>query len=143
MSGISVAQVRALLNDGYTCVLYRQDETLKSKARGVAPLVEWLQSGKNFYGFSAMDKVVGKAAAFLYVLLKVEKVHAVVLSDGAEGIFRRFKMAYSYEEKVPMIRNRTNTGFCPMEQAVLDVQDLQTAYARIYETLERLKEQNQ
>lgn len=127
------------LRGGFTCAVYNKTEVVKSKKRGVAPLVEWLESGKIFCGFSAVDKVVGKAAAYLYVLLGVDKVYALVISEGAAEVFTRFGIAYIYEEKVPAIRNRTDTGFCPMEQAVWDIDKPQTAYEAIKQTLQKLK----
>ena len=61
-----------ILNSGqYTCVLCKDNEIHISTERGVKPLLEWLESGIALKGFSAADKVVGKAAAFLYVLLGV------------------------------------------------------------------------
>ena len=134
-------QARALLNEGFTCVLYGENETYKSTERGVAPLIQWLQSGSNFHGFAAVDKVVGKAVAFLYVLLGVDKVYAVLISDSAEKVLKEYGIPYTYETKVSAIRNRTGDGFCPMEQAVLDITEPNAAYARIQETLRKLKEQ--
>ena len=133
--------MRDLLKGEITCVLYCKNETYTSTERGVAPLVAWLESGQDFHGFSAADKVVGKAAAYLYVLLSVEKVYANVISESAAEVFSRYGIEYGYGEKVPAIRNRTNTGFCPMEQAVWDIDNPQTAYTRIQETLRKLKEQ--
>ena len=135
---ITESQARDLLNNGFTCVLYGENEVLKSTERGVAPLIQWLESGQDFHGFSAADKVVGKAAAFLYVLLGVEKVYAVVLSESAEKVFRQFQIEYDYGQKTPMIRNRANTGFCPMEQAVWEIDEPQSARMRIEETLVEL-----
>ena len=131
---------RALLNDGFTCAIYLENKVYKSTERGVAPLMKWLQKGEKLHGFSAVDKVVGKAAAFLYVLLGVRKVHAVVISDSAEKVLCQFGIDCSYEQKVPAIRNRTNTGFCPMEQAVWELDEPHAAHARIQETLQKLKE---
>ena len=67
---------RAMLESGgYTCVLCRGDAILTDKRRGVRPLLDLLDSRENFVGYSAADKVVGKAAAFLYQLLGVEFVY--------------------------------------------------------------------
>ncbi len=136
---MTACEARALLDGGFTCAIYSESEILKSTERGVAPLLDWLQSGRNFSGFSAVDKVVGKAAAYLYVLLDVERVHALVISEGAAEVFARFGIAYTYEEKVSAIRNRTNTGFCPMEQAVWAINEPQVAYKVIQQSLEKLK----
>lgn len=54
---------RTLLEkENYTCVICRGEDVLTDRRRGVKPLMELLESGKDLHGFSAADKVVGKAA---------------------------------------------------------------------------------
>ena len=130
----------ALLDEGYTCALVGGDKTLTSKQRGVAPLLAWLDSGENCKDMVAADKVVGKAAAYLYVLLGVAFVHAKVISKGAEEVFLRFEIPYAFEEKVEAIRNRAGDGYCPMESAVWEETDPQRAYCLIVQTRKRLQE---
>ena len=60
---------------------------LTSTERGVKPLLQWLDGENRVKGFSAVDKVVGRAAAFLYVLLEVKEVYAGVMSEGAAHYF--------------------------------------------------------
>ena len=142
MSTITIEKAKSLLEGGFTCAIFEGEKVLKSEKRGVAPLLEWLESGlsgKDFYGFSAVDKVVGKAAAFLYVLLGVKELYAFVLSDEAEKVLIAHGIAVGYQEKVPAIRNRTNTGFCPMEQAVWDIDEPNAARLAILQTLEKLR----
>ena len=65
-----LTKAAALLNSGaYTCVLCRGDAVFTGTERGVKPLLGWLDGGVDLNGFSAADRVVGTAAAFLYVLL--------------------------------------------------------------------------
>ena len=60
-------KVRTILRQGtFTCVLCCGDIIHTSSARGMAPLLNFLSKGQ-WSGFSAADKVVGKATAFLYV----------------------------------------------------------------------------
>ena len=66
----------ALAQDGYTCVLCHGSEILTDSRRGVKPLLELLESGSDYTGFSAADKVVGKAAAHLYCLLGISAIYA-------------------------------------------------------------------
>ena len=134
--GIAVA----LLKEGNTCALVGEGKTLTSAKRGVAPLLAWLENKENCEGLFAADKVVGRAAAFLYLLLKVEGVHALVISESAEAVFLRFKMPYTFEEKVPAIRNRAGDGFCPMEQAVLEIDEPNDALLAIKKRLAELQE---
>lgn len=147
MSVISCEKARALMEGGFTCAIFNSvgggekfDEKMyKSEKRGVAPLLAWLESGEDFHGFSAVDKVVGKAAAFLYVLLGVKNLYAFVLSEEAERVLTTYGIAVEYQEKVPAIRNRTDTGFCPMEQAVWNIDEPKSAHLAILETLEKLQ----
>ena len=113
-----------LLRGGdYTCVLYRGDTIYKSHERGVKPLLQWLDNGTDLKGFSAADKVVGKAAAFLYVLLGVCEVYAPVMSKAAAEVLKKNGVRPQYDTLADRIQNRTGTGLCPMEQAVFDEQD--------------------
>lgn len=104
-----------------TCVIRKEECVYTSRERGVKPLLAWVNEGVDFAGFSAADKVVGKAAAFLYVLLRVEAVYARIISAPAVQIFEEHDVQVFYEEKVEAIRNRTNTGFCPMETTVWEI----------------------
>ena len=137
---MSMDRAIALLQEGYTCALVKEDKELCSTQRGVAPLLSWLEEKEDCEGAFAADKVVGKAAAFLYILLGVKKVHALVLSEGAEEVFLRYGVPYSFEEKAPAIRNRKGDGFCPMEQAVWEIDEPKKAYRVICQTLQKLKE---
>jgi hypothetical protein len=87
--------------------------------RGVKPLVIWLSSGEDFHGFSAADKVIGKATAFLYVLLGVKAVYASVISEGALDVLTKNGIDTQYGCVVEHIINRAGDGICPFEQAVL------------------------
>jgi predicted transcriptional regulator len=49
---------------------------------------------------------------------------------------------YTYGELVEKILNRTKDGFCPMESAVLDVNEPNEAYCKIKETLSKIKRNN-
>lgn len=132
-------KAKALLQEGCTCALYTKTQVFRSEKRGVAPLLQWLESGEDFSKFSAADKVVGKAAAFLYVLLGVERVYALVISEAAESVLNAYNIPVCFEEKVSAIKNRTGTGFCPMEQAVLRLSDPNEAYKAIIEKIEILR----
>lgn len=108
-----------ILNSGqYTCVLCKDNEIYTSTERGVKPLLEWLESGIKLKGFSAADKVVGKAAAFLYVMLGVKEVYAPVMSESAIYTLARNGIQPHCDKSVKNIINRAGTGICPMEESV-------------------------
>lgn len=113
----------ALDAGGYTCYIIKEHEIYTSYHRGVKPLLDWLDAGTDLRGGIAADKVIGKAAAFLYVLLGVSYVYASVISKPALSVFEKYGIACEYGTLVEAIENRTKDGFCPMESAVLNVDE--------------------
>ncbi len=113
-------RARTLLDKGaYTVVLCRGDETYTDTRRGVAPLLALLDAGADVTAFAAADKVVGKAAAFLYLRLGVGEVHAGVISAPSYDLLTANGVVTTYDTLVPAIRNRAGDGYCPMEQVCL------------------------
>ena len=117
-------QAKKILMEGnYTCVLYGADGMHTATARGVRPLVDWLDSGIDVRGFVAADKVVGRATAFLYVLLGVRAVWAAVMSTPAKEALEENGITARCGLEVPGIINRRGDGQCPFEEAVLGIRD--------------------
>ena len=127
-----------LLSRELTCLVVWETGRFESKKRGVAPLLELLDSQTLCPKGKAADKVVGRATAFLYCLLQVERIHAVVLSQGALEVLEKAGIAVTYDTLVPGIRNRTNTGPCPMEAATAACQTPEEALFAIRDTLDKL-----
>ena len=128
-----------LLNSGdYTCVVCRDDIVYTTNQRGVAPLLTWLDNGTNLEGFSAADRVVGRGAAFLYCLLKVRAVYARVMSHPAAQVHQNHGILAEAENYVEGIINRSGTGPCPFEAAVLEIRDPQEALTAIRDTRKNL-----
>ena len=120
-----------LTSGGYTCVLTDGQAVYTSTDRGVKPLVQFLEGGRIPAGFSAADKVVGRATAYLYVLLKVKEVYSQVISQPAVDVLLENGVAVSYDKLVPNIINRKGDGICPFEAAVMDIHEPEQAYAAI------------
>ncbi len=133
-------RAKALLPAGeYTCVLCRGEERYTSRLRGVKPLVAWYAAGTQVAGFSAADKVVGKATAFLYVLLGVKELYAGVISRSALAVLEANGIGAQYGTLVENIINRAGDGICPFEEAVLDIRDPDAAYTAIRAKMEKLQ----
>ena len=127
-----------LLSSNYTCVLCKENEVFISEFRGVKPLVKWYAEKSDFKGFSAADKVVGKATAFLYALLGVKRVFAKVISLPAKEVLENHQIAVEFETLVPNIINRAGDGICPFELAVQDTDDAEEAYKIISFKMEEM-----
>ena len=126
---------------GSTCVFCNDQTVLTDSRRGVRPLLELLENNMDMTTFDAADKVVGKAAAYLYCLIGIRSLYAAVISHSALAVLEKYRIPVFYGTLVPAIRNRTNDGPCPMEHAVWEIDDPQEALQAIYKTLDALKPQ--
>lgn len=127
-----------LENENLTCAVKCGDKILKTADRGIKPFMQWIESGKNLHCAVAADKVIGKAAAFLMEKAGISAVYAAVLSEPAEDVLKNAGIAYTYSHLVPRIQNRKGDGLCPMESAVMDVDDSDTAFSALKNKLKNL-----
>ena len=132
MKNIDLERAKTELDAGeYTCVLALGESIYTSTFRGVRPLVSWYESGLELCGYSAADKVVGRATAFLYVMLGVKAVYARVMSRGALEVLQKNGIYAEYGTLADNIINRKGDGICPFEAAVLEINDTDAAYEAI------------
>ena len=118
-------------NEGLTCIVYKDNIIYKSKDRGVKPLLELVNNNINVNGYNSIDKVIGKAATFLYIILGVNNIYAEIISEPAYKLLLENNVNIKYEVLVPFIINRAKNGRCPMEEAVLNINDKNEALAAI------------
>ena len=122
-----LAEMQRLIDDGDTFVLARQGVILRhDHAHGIKSLLEALDTGL-LYGAIAWDKVVGRAAASIYVTGGVKRVHASIASESAKALFDRMGIAFSADKLVKTILNADQSGGCPLEVAIEGVDDLTEA----------------
>lgn len=133
-------RAKSLLADGqYTCVLCKDDVILTSTLTGIQPMVHYLQKQVDLQGFSAADKIIGKAAAMLFVLAGIKAVYANVMSIDAITILTQNNIVTNCAVQTKEILNRKGTDICPMEQAVKNIQQPKAAYAAIQTKLQQLQ----
>lgn len=132
-------QAKEILNMGNdTCVLCKGNQIIKSTLTGIAPMVQFLTNKTDLRGFSAADRIVGKAAAMLFVLAEVKEVYASVMSKSAADMLSAHGITPSWGELTEHIINRQGTGLCPMEQAVQQITDPAQGFEAIQMTLASL-----
>ena len=134
--------VALLRSGGFTCVLCKGDITYTSSADGVAPMLDFAARGVCLEGFSAADKIVGKAAAMLFVCAGVSAVYAAVMSEAGARTLAAHGIAFEYESLVPYIVNRRGDGMCPMEEAVQDIDEPRAAAEAVRRRRAELMQRN-
>ena len=132
-----------LVNNGYTCVLFKDGNEFHSFDRGVKPLIDFLESGKDFDGFYAADKTVGAGAAHIYVLLGVKALWANIISQSGKEILEKNNIQIFFGKQVPYIINRSGDGVCPIESSVKDIKNSNEALSAIKEKLKKLNSAKQ
>ena len=142
MNRSDISRAKAILSEGFTFVGVCGKEIKTSNERGVRPLLSLLDSGVSLEDFSCADKVVGKGAAHLYVLLKVKHLYADVISAPALELLIKNNVNVEYGTLCDEIKNRAKTGRCPIETATLDIDDSACALDVIRSTLDNLSKNN-
>lgn len=128
-----------LRRGGYTLFLCSEGHVTFSEERGIVPLLTLTETDE-WQGACAADKIVGKAAAMLYVLLGVQAVYAEVMSLPAKTLLESRGIRTAYGTLTDNIINRSGTGLCPMEQAVQALDNPADAPQAIREKLIQLRQ---
>lgn len=130
------------LCDGYTCTVLRDGAPIyQSRARGVRPLLEAIDAGVDARDCTAVDSIVGRAAALLYVYMGVRAVCAEVMSVGAREVLAAHGIAADAHTFAAHIINRRGDGLCPMELATAEIDEPAAALAAVREAVRRLAAQ--
>ena len=132
MPSADLRRAIALLKSGeYTCVLAKGERIYTSRERGVAPMLGYLAEHLNLQGFAVADRIVGRAAAMLFVLAGIEEAYGEVMSKGAAEYLRQRGIGASFGVETERIINRAGNGSCPMEAAVAGIDDPVAGYDAI------------
>lgn len=126
-----MTQLKEIIQNGSAVIALRtQGGAIRTHtARGIKPLLELLAAeDAPLCGATVADKVVGKAAAFLFVCGKIKCLYAGVLSIPAKAVLEKYGIPFTYGRLTDKILNREKNGFCPMETKVWDIETPEEAY---------------
>lgn len=133
------AAIDLLHREDLTCVILGREETLKFRLRGIRPMADTLRDRPEVLKCAVIaDRIIGKAAAMLAVAGGAKAVYGEVMSESGLQMLTVHGVEARYGTLTPAIRNRENTGLCPMEQTVLTLNDPQDALPALLQTLARL-----
>ena len=118
MNKNTVKALEIFKSSNYSMVFCKDDEILTFKGDGLEDLVSLCESGKDFYGFSCVDKVTGRASAFLLVLLEVSEVYSVTMAKLSRNVLDRGEIKYFAENTVEELKGEDG-NLDPYEEAVV------------------------
>ena len=110
-----------LFENEYSIVVVKENEIVyKSESKGLQSLISLYKNDEDTLENSSIaDKVIGRAAALILVDSNIKEVYADLISENAIDILDKSDIPYEYKTQVTEIRNRDNTGMCPMEELSL------------------------
>lgn len=109
---------------GSSLLVIKGDRQLfSSRESGLTPLVRCIERcGRDLEGSIAVDKVVGGAAARLFVLAKVLQVYTPVISTVGKEILTKNEIANFAYSEVPYISNEGDNP-CHLEKLSWEISD--------------------
>lgn len=138
----NIETAKSLLTGNTTCVLVNGEKILTSTESGIKPMLNFIDSGVDLKGFTVADRIVGKAAALLFIYAGITEVFAETLSEPALKLLAKNNIPVSYNVLTERIINRAKTGLCPMEETVIDTENPVEALKLLKAKVESLKNHN-
>ena len=121
---------KSLTESNATFVMIKNEQTMMSERRGVAPILQLLREDPDaLEGAYIADKVIGKAAALLLMYGRIRALYTKVISSHALNVLKDSGIEVVYDKLVPYVINRDGTDMCPMEKLVLQIGSPEEAYA--------------
>lgn len=131
-----INHAKYILEDRNASVVFcRGEQMIILDGKGIKPLLELMKKQIALSEYSVADKIVGKAAALLFIKMKVSSVYGSVMSEKARDIFLHYNIPFFYKTLTKEIINRRGDDICPMEKAVENVNDPEKAYAILTDTV--------
>ena len=134
-----IEKAKELLKDDFTCALVKGETVYTSKDKGIAPVLRHLNEGTDLEGFCVADKIVGKAAASLFICAGIKEVYGEVMSVKGMAKLEEYDIPYTYGTQVDKIINRKGDDICPMERTVQDIDDPKEAWKALDEKVRSLR----
>lgn len=136
--------IKRLQQEQLSCLALIGNREYTSTLKGIAPLLKPLRENPDFFKEAiVVDRVIGKSAAFLLIKGQIKSIHALIISQHALTLLNKHHIEVTYDKLVPYIINNTNTGMCPMEASVLDLEDPELAFQTLIAKVQEMSQPRQ
>ena len=127
---------------GNSLMIYKKGELFyESDLKGIRPHLKAINElGSELEGTLMVDKILGRAAAFLVIYSKAGEAISAVLSTPGKQVLDKYGLKYSYREEVPHIKLENGVIYCPFERMVQGIDDPDEAYRAIVEKMKSFKD---
>jgi len=116
-----------------TLVIAKNGRVLfETESHGISDLLKAVkQLQDNMEASSVADRIVGRAAALLFVYSGVVAVFAVTVSDSGIEVLKNNHVFHEFERRVPRILDSKRMEVCPFERLVARFSDPKEAYEEL------------
>jgi len=123
-------------------MIYKDGELIfESALKGIRPHLKAINElGSELEGTLMVDKILGRAAAFLVVYSNASETITMILSTPGKQVLDKYGLKYSYQEEVPHIKLENGEIYCPFERMVQGIDDPVKAYTSIIEKMNSFKD---
>ena len=130
-----------LEKSGNSLMIYKDRVLLfESDLGGIRPHLKAInEHGGDLEDTLMVDKILGRAAAFLVVYSKAAEAITNIVSTPGKQVLEANHLKFSYREEVAHIKMKDGVIFCPFESMVQGISDPVEAYAAIVEKMESFR----
>jgi len=124
-AGVLTEALKLISGGKISCVIINNGAIIHTAdGRGVSPLLKiYADEPDILINAFVVDKIIGKAAAMILALGRVNKVYGMIMSTAGRGYLERHGVAAEFGRCVDVISNRERNGICPIEKSVMDIED--------------------
>ena len=131
--------ITLLRQKNYSCVIRNNGIIHSFSHPGVKDLHHLLTHNPDFLdGAQVADKVVGKVAASLMILGEISELYAELISTPALQLLQNHDIKVSFGEEVPIVLNRDQSGWCPLEMLSYEENNPQNILLLLEEFMKRM-----
>ena len=132
--------LQKIKNDDASAVLVKDNLMVaQGHGKGIRPLMDLHDKWPELLeDASLIDKVIGRAAAFIAIDGKARTVYGELMSQEAFDLLQKNHIPATYGKLVPQILNRHKNGLCPMEETVAHTDNPKKAVELLKQKMETL-----
>ena len=141
-SDTSVEDAKKMIRENKAeCIAVQNNKIVAAeRGRGVSPLLNLYDRDKALIKNSVIvDKVIGRAAAFIIIKGGAAEVFGKITSEDALQLLKKHNIPVTYDLLVPRILNQKRNGLCPLEDSVKSIEDADAALSAMRKRIQELR----
>ena len=134
LKDIALAQ-NVIINEDVSVVVVNYGKIWrKKKGGGIRPFLEVIEEmGKDIHGSVIGDRILGRASALLCLYSKARAVYTPQATKAAIALLIMGSIPAQVDQLIPFIKNRNNSGLCPFEKMLENINEPKKAYELLKE----------